>query len=400
MKLNIGENIRRLRRNADITQEELAERMGVSYQSVSRWETGTTYPDMELLPSLAELFSVTVDELLGMSDEKKEQLADAAFDELTRATRADPLDENHVIECLRDIRRNHLKSKKNWRLWLGVNSSVYRRPAILDELRRTVDAMAQAYPNVKSYVDAVYWFAQIEDDDHIDEFFQKYATHCDLRFHHLRHERALSRGEWDKAEEERLIKLYWTMCELLTGGVWATGILPDVSRRLDLLRLKFDLLHRFNGHTPDETHPISGNGKVDLWAETRIDMGIRYAAHLAYFGENEKAFVVLEDVVSLLEKAMSVEGTVEMGCDSPWLAGFTYTTKVEWNSPDILATEHERCLAMYSRTEGGCAMLYPSYYRKMMAELPGCEMFDSIRKDERFGVLLGRIERLHITRKA
>lgn len=392
MKLNLGENIRQLRRANDITQEELSERLGVSCQSVSRWETGATYPDMELLPALAILFSVTVDELLGMSDERRESFANEAFDKLARATRADPLDEESVIECLRDIRRNHLKSRNNWRLWLGVNQGAYRRPAVLDELRRTVDAMAQTFPNVSSYADAVYWFAQVEDDAHIDEFFQKYATHCDLRFHHLRHERALSRGDWKTAEEERRIKLFWTMGELLNGGLWATGILPDASQRLELIRLKFDLLHRFNSHTPDEAHPISGNGKVDLWAETRIDMGIGYAAHLAVLGEDEKAFAVLEDVVSLLEEAMTIEETVEVGCDSPWLVGFTYTTEVEWNSSDILAEERERCLAMYSRVEGGCAMLYPSWYLKRMTEEA---MFDPIRKDE----LVERTRALCVTRK-
>ena len=52
MKLNIGQNIRTLRRAADMTQEELADRLGVTYQSVSRWENGGTYPDMELFPQL------------------------------------------------------------------------------------------------------------------------------------------------------------------------------------------------------------------------------------------------------------------------------------------------------------------------------------------------------------
>ena len=64
MKLNIGNNIRTLRRAADMTQEELADRLGVTYQSVSRWENGGTYPDMELLPAIADIFGVTVDHLL------------------------------------------------------------------------------------------------------------------------------------------------------------------------------------------------------------------------------------------------------------------------------------------------------------------------------------------------
>ena len=61
MKLTIGTNIRALRRKHHITQEQLAEKLGVSYQSVSRWENDTCYPDMELLPALARIFSVSID---------------------------------------------------------------------------------------------------------------------------------------------------------------------------------------------------------------------------------------------------------------------------------------------------------------------------------------------------
>ena len=45
MKLMIGENIRSYRKKNGLTQEEFAERLGVTYQSVSRWENGATYPD-------------------------------------------------------------------------------------------------------------------------------------------------------------------------------------------------------------------------------------------------------------------------------------------------------------------------------------------------------------------
>ena len=43
MKLSIGENIRKYRKQADLTQEELADKLGVSYQSVSRWENGVSH---------------------------------------------------------------------------------------------------------------------------------------------------------------------------------------------------------------------------------------------------------------------------------------------------------------------------------------------------------------------
>lgn len=65
MKLAIGDNIKSLRKSKNITQENLAEMLGVSCQSVSRWELGTCYPDMELLPELARIFNISVDQLLG-----------------------------------------------------------------------------------------------------------------------------------------------------------------------------------------------------------------------------------------------------------------------------------------------------------------------------------------------
>lgn len=73
MKLPIGQKIKLLRKERNITQEELAEILGVSCQSVSRWELGTCYPDMELLPVLSDFFHITVDSLLGVQDmtEKK-----------------------------------------------------------------------------------------------------------------------------------------------------------------------------------------------------------------------------------------------------------------------------------------------------------------------------------------
>ena len=65
MKLKIAENIRKLRHNLNLSQEQLAERLGVRFQAVSKWERGETYPDIELLLSIASFFGISVDELLG-----------------------------------------------------------------------------------------------------------------------------------------------------------------------------------------------------------------------------------------------------------------------------------------------------------------------------------------------
>ena len=75
MKLNLGIKIRELRRRDGRTQEALAEALGVTGQAVSRWESGGSYPDMEILPSIANYFGVTIDELFGYSNNREKKIA-------------------------------------------------------------------------------------------------------------------------------------------------------------------------------------------------------------------------------------------------------------------------------------------------------------------------------------
>lgn len=62
---SIGENIAVLRKNKGMTQEALASAIGVSSQAVSKWENGTNLPDVALLPILADIFEVNIDQMFG-----------------------------------------------------------------------------------------------------------------------------------------------------------------------------------------------------------------------------------------------------------------------------------------------------------------------------------------------
>ncbi|MBQ8897456.1 MAG: helix-turn-helix transcriptional regulator [Clostridia bacterium] len=68
MKLLIGEKLKLYRRNRDLTQEDVAAALGVTYQAISKWERNEGYPDITMLPSLANYFGITVDELIGMEE--------------------------------------------------------------------------------------------------------------------------------------------------------------------------------------------------------------------------------------------------------------------------------------------------------------------------------------------
>ena len=69
MNMDIGSAIKKLRMDRKITQEEVAEYLGISFQAVSKWETGTTMPDITLLPKIADFFGVRIDNLFSVDHE-------------------------------------------------------------------------------------------------------------------------------------------------------------------------------------------------------------------------------------------------------------------------------------------------------------------------------------------
>ena len=71
MSIEIGAKIKSLRLSASMTQEQLAQKLGVTAQAVSKWESGTNMPDIQLLPELSVIFGVSIDELFAMTDEHR-----------------------------------------------------------------------------------------------------------------------------------------------------------------------------------------------------------------------------------------------------------------------------------------------------------------------------------------
>ena len=66
--MKIGEIIKKLRRERDVTQEKLADHLGITYQAISKWETGTALPDITLIVPLANFFGVSADTLFSLGE--------------------------------------------------------------------------------------------------------------------------------------------------------------------------------------------------------------------------------------------------------------------------------------------------------------------------------------------
>jgi len=78
--MNLSENLKRIRKENNLSQEQLAEELGVSRQSVSKWESGVSYPEMDKVLQIAKMFNLNIDDLLNqdikeVNSEKQSKLA-------------------------------------------------------------------------------------------------------------------------------------------------------------------------------------------------------------------------------------------------------------------------------------------------------------------------------------
>lgn len=76
--MRIGERLKEEREKNELSQKDVADRLHVARQSVSRWETDQSYPDLENLMALGRLYHVSIDELLGM---EKEEISESVEEE-------------------------------------------------------------------------------------------------------------------------------------------------------------------------------------------------------------------------------------------------------------------------------------------------------------------------------
>ncbi len=102
MTIYLGENIKKLRRKKGLTQENLAEFLGVTFQSVSNWERGESYPDITMLPEIAGFFKVSVDELMGADRAKAEKEILSKIEEYNNLT-----DSKLMQEIVNDLKKKY-----------------------------------------------------------------------------------------------------------------------------------------------------------------------------------------------------------------------------------------------------------------------------------------------------
>lgn len=385
MKLSIGDNIRKYRKHKDMTQEQLADRLGVSYQSVSRWENGTTYPDIELLPSIAEMFCITMDELMGIPDVNKEKQAERVFDELRRECMKWNYDAEHIVELIRDIRRNYVNSGLAWRPWSEGNGRAFRDPKILPEVRLMAEAYLERHPMNPHALETM---TEIEDEEHLGDFLDKYTTSFDCSERALLFNRYFRRRDAERFEPERRYQLYQAFNTLLCSRYllkWGEGEELNAAAN----RFMETMLSIIRCDAVDD--------RPDMWIQDRVELGLKSAMCFAAIDKIEDAIARLESVVSLLEETMKIADEVLLPTSCRFLEGMEWRAKEDWsdrdNNPD---SPKERIIYIATQMNGMCSCycIFPSRYFDM---LRGNE-FEPLHSHSDFEKLCDRVKALIVTK--
>lgn len=124
MQLKLGEKIRELRRRDGRTQEDLANALGVTCQAVSRWEANGGYPDMEIVPAIANYFGVSIDELFGYHGEREKKV-DELVEKLTEMNWQNNGRDVCMDECIQLAREGLTEYPGNEKIMLCLASVLY-----------------------------------------------------------------------------------------------------------------------------------------------------------------------------------------------------------------------------------------------------------------------------------
>ena len=314
MKLYINENLKRLRIARGITQKQLAEDLGASMQSVSRWEIGSSYPDVEMIPVIAGYFGVSVDELMGVNKAEREEQLKKDYETLgtlhNRRERADHL------------RKMYSEHPDNPSLLLDLICELsdlqFRGniPEVYAEQKKLTNKLLNMEGVDRKVVDlAVFCMVGLAPENELPELLDRYGSELDMRREMLIEGRVhYIPGGNCKLGQYILSKLLTDSINRMdhTKEVYTErdgNVVFDLDGHISSIKRRLAMIDFLTGTSG--MNQISGDGEPDLWFKLRIENGYSLAASYVTKERFDEALFCIEEIADLFEKFYSMQdGTV------------------------------------------------------------------------------------------
>ena len=203
MDFNLGSVIKRLRNEQGVTQDALAEYLGISYQAVSKWETGTTLPDITLLPKLAVFFGVRIDELFSVDHEDELERIDAMLQRETMTDQNYAYAKRILDGILRESPKNVEVMKRYAKVYLAkTNTDLLTAGKMLEQAMEFAPLDEEIYSLYRS-VRGGSEYKQHSDNDWFIRVCEPYARKYpqNIGLYRMLIEAMVSKKYFDRAEE-------------------------------------------------------------------------------------------------------------------------------------------------------------------------------------------------------
>ena len=363
--LPIAEIIRNKRREKNVTQDELAQALGVTFQSVSRWENGVAYPDIELIPKIALFFGITTDELLGANEEARR----TEYENFVK-----------LIDSASDHRECFEIALKAWERFPDkyafanvicnklIHCDVLPRNKALPIVRELCDKMINENKDPHYRTRAIQHIFMFEDEENLEKWdkyisgFQTKDQLLALRYNH--------RNEIDRLNFQNQINLWKSMTYSFLHDFWRRH--PDHYK---------DPYAHINGHlTILKIIDVLRDPSIDVdgWIDRRAFTYLRLSS--AYFAveDNENGYKALEDSICLYEKIFELPADEELSFNTPVL--------------DLITVSRSKDLCPDKEPGYDINNTFYTIYG-CLTNFDGWQWFDSVRDEERFKSYVARIEK-------
>lgn len=402
MTLQIGEKIRRCRREMDLTQDELAGKLGVASQTVSHWENGITYPDIELLPLIARILGMSLDKLFGTSDEDRQRRSDELMRRLNEAAKHCPPDEDIIIGLVKEARQNIGYYPEMWRFTQALSCMRHSERA-LSQIRLYVNDILECSTDEAERSGAVYLMVFCETEDRIGKLIDKHAKPNELSRLGMLCTRYLSTGDTEKTGTVVQEMNFERIIGLLNGPIW---LMPsDPGEILDTVRQRLRVVNFFSGNDPDADIFTSLSGEIGVFVCELLHLGNLFSVESAALGRAQDSLAALEAMCGLLERVMAIKGEIRIAGPAPWFDKIEFTLEKMWER--IGRTYEERAIMVYRHSldgeDKGVGEVIASMAGMYLLEEPDTSKYaphthDIVRNDPRFKACADRVRALIETR--
>ena len=329
MELLFAKRIRGKRLEKGLTQEQLAQAIQISPQSVSKWERGDGYPDITLLPRIANFFQISVDELIGNDEATRAEDAD----NFERTWWGIPRSEDGWQKKLKLAKEYYTKYPQNFEVMHRLGEAIVNNMDVLEEnlqLLFEIHAKIMSGCTEEEYRrDSLHHVCYAATDSELDDQISKSELNWQeaIAIGELREERFLLQHRLDEYRRERnatnllIFMQYLGRNSMMYHGSERDIAFTEPERTVAWERHKMRLIEQFD---VDGGHE---NGIPEAWCGCYAEFSLKAAGALIGSGRLDEGFAQLEQTFALYERWNRIPAGKLMTVGNPDAFGEAYINK-------------------------------------------------------------------------